>query len=147
MSNLKNILNSVENANGKLATLGIVKKISREIKMLITEDGAPPKEENSFTLIFNKDRFQICLGLLEHMQITLNGKYDLNPKQAAILTGTIVAIKKSGRMLNDDYSEKKLLQYFNAYLGTHISYPFNKNTDTYTLSKEQAEIYLKRNAK
>ncbi|HMJ46814.1 MAG TPA: hypothetical protein VK498_05760 [Ferruginibacter sp.] len=121
----------------------IINKLITRLEERKTENlkkTAKPRNDRKLNLqsIFNEknNAFEVCKGLLEDLEVTVDGKPAMKPGRAGNLMGGIMAIKRTFGMLRTDYTEQQLLNYFNAYLDTKYkratkrSKSFEENFDT-----------------
>jgi|GEM_PF-4819720 len=90
--------------------------------------------------------FEVCEGLLEDLGITIGGKPNTKKGRIGRLTGAINAIRGTPGMLKSDFTEMKLLDYFNAYLQTDYK-TFSKRSKGYDEGFDDAKRYINNNFK
>jgi len=99
--------------------------------------------------IFNKknNAFEVCKGLLDDLEITIDGIPNTKRGKVVKLTGLITAIKNIPGMLRlDRPTDQLLLTYFNSYLKTKYK-TFSKRNEDYKESIDTSNRYLKQNFK
>lgn len=93
-------------------------------------------------IIYNANCKDIVDGLLEYLEITINGKPNLSKGKAGLLGGAIIAMKEKPNFFRADLTEDQLLQCFNQYLNTNFK-RFNKTGARYDESYKTAQHFLK----
>jgi hypothetical protein len=106
-----------------------------------------PKKENELKSIFsNEAAFQICIDLLDDLEITIEGNSREKIKPGK-LSGAIMAMKETpGLFKVDTITEKELIGYFNTYLQTSIKSMY-KRSKSFDEAFDDAKNYLKQNYK
>jgi len=95
--------------------------------------------------IFNpgNNSFEVCKGLLEDLEITIDGITNIKKGKVGKLTGLITAIKNTPNMLKLDLAtDQQLLAYFNSYLNTAYK-TFSKRNEDFTESLDASKRYIK----
>ena len=95
----------------------------------------------------NNNAFEVCKGLLNDLEITIDGVPNTQKGRVGKLTGLITAIKETPGMIKlDSISDIQLLKYFNYYL--HTSYKtFSKRNENFLQSYDDAKRFIKNNFK
>jgi hypothetical protein len=108
---------------------------------------------NSNTLelkaIFNdkNNAYEVCINLLDDLEITIDAKPNMKAGRAGKLIGLISAIKETPAMLKlEKPTDELLLRYFNSHLNTSYI-TFGKRSEDYSNSKDDAKRYIKNNFK
>lgn len=87
--------------------------------------------------------YQVCIDLMEDLEITNQGRPIMTPKNLYRLKGLIIAIKETPGMLKlNNPSNIFLLKYFNAHLNTEYS-SFSKRGPRFDESLDDAKTYIK----
>lgn len=121
-------------------------------KKIALEDSQPlsdTKKDEKITLssIFNNSNnsYDVCIQLLDDLELTIDGISNTQPGRMGKLTGLITAIKKTPGMLKlDKPTDKLLLRYFNTHLGTNYT-TFSKVGKAYNESIDQSNRFIGRN--
>jgi hypothetical protein len=97
-----------------------------------------------FESIFNpqNNAYQVCIELLEDLQITINGVSKMTEGRMGLLSGAIIAMKeKKGRFFKQDFTDMELLNYFNAHLNTNYK-ALNKRSNAFDESKGHSKNFI-----
>jgi len=108
-----------------------------------------PNNKYNLQSIFNdtNNSFNVCLELLEDLELTIDGIANTTSGRVGKLTGLITAIRRTPGMLKlDNPTEKLLLLYFNSFLNTTYK-TFSKRNEDYLPSIDTAQRYIKINFK
>ena len=118
------------------------------IEALIPEGILTPIIKPNFKDIFNPNNnsFQVCIDLLEDLEITINGLNRLKSGKVGALSATIVATKETIYFFKQTFTDKELLKYFNTHLNTDSKY-INKRTKEFKASYHEAKAFIKTNFK
>lgn len=102
----------------------------------------------SLKSIFNpqSNAYNVCIELLEDLEVTVNGECRLTVGKAGPLIGAITAMKETPYFFKQDFTDIELLGYFNSHLNTTYS-TFNKRSSEFKASYPEAKAFLKANFK
>lgn len=94
--------------------------------------------------ISTNNSYQLCLDLLEDLQLTIDGVPNIKKGRMGKLTGLITALKETpyifkGNKLTNDF----LLQVFNTHLTSNFK-EFSKRNEDFKESYDDAKKYLKK---
>lgn len=126
-------------------------EVSKPAKLSITNiqrskaDTQPP----AIDFIFNNktNAYEVFKGLLEDLEIVVDGKAKIKKGRVGKLTGLITAIKETPHMLKiQNPTDKQLLEYLNNFLKTSYK-TFSKRNDDYLPSVDDAKRYIKNHFK
>ena len=114
----------------------ISKNYTKENEEVITLD---------FRSIFNpaNNSHQVCIDMLEDLEITHNGTCRLTKGKASPLIGAISAMKLTPFFFKQDFTDMELLNYFNGYLSTDYK-TFARRGDMFESNYEDAATFIKR---
>lgn len=98
----------------------------------------------SFKNIFNegKNAYDVCIELLENLEITINGIPRVKTGRAGNLMGAIIAMKETPHFFKQEFTENDLLKYFNTHLGTNFK-TLAKRSKDYPVSYDESKRFIK----
>jgi hypothetical protein len=117
--------------------------IELEIEKLKIELNTTNTNSN-FQSIFNPNNnaYNVCIDLLEDLQITFNGECKLTKGRIGLLTGAISAMKeKNSSFFKQDFTEIELLNYFNTFLNTNYK-TFSKRNEDFGPAKGSSKTFI-----
>jgi hypothetical protein len=134
--------------SGEPRSLFMDRYIDYDIEIRKLKLSGPEKSKGEFKGIFNPNNnaYQVCLDLLEDLEITISGNCRLTEGKAGPLIGAIAAMKDTTHFFKQDFTDMGLLEYFNSYLNTKYS-TINKRSNEFKATYPEAKAFLKANFK
>ncbi len=133
--------------------LAFIGKAVRKAREVISHSVSKPIEklvpELKLATIFDEKNngFEVCKGVLEHLEITFDGKTNITKGKMGKLSGAIQALIDTRGMLRLDKPKgEELLPYFNAFLGTPFK-TFSTRNKLFDEAYDDAQTYITRNFK
>jgi hypothetical protein len=118
-----------------LQSLDIEDFVERKIK-------TTPSLESIF--ISTNNSYQLCLELLEDLQLTIDGVPNIKKGRIGKLTGLITALKETPNILKGyKHTNDFLLQVFNTHLKSNFK-TFSKRNEDFNESHDDAKKHLKK---
>lgn len=117
--------------------------IELEIEKLKIELNSTNTTPN-FQSIFNPNNnaFNVCIELLEDLEITVDSVCRLKAGKAGPLFGAIAAMRDTHLFFKQDFKDMELLEFFNGHLKTDYK-TFNKRGNDYESGYDDAKTFLK----
>lgn len=149
---LRDITGSVLQASGKIIGSGeprsllMDRYIDFQIEILNLELKGPENSIAQFQSIFNPDNnaYQVCIDLLEDLEVTVNGTCRLTIGKAVPLVGAIAAMKETPHFFKQDFNDKELLSYFNGHLNTEYK-TFARRGKSFESDYDDAKTFIRNN--
>lgn len=97
----------------------------------------------NFESIFNpkSNAYNVCIELLEDLEITVNGECRLTVGKAGPLIGAIAAMKLTPNFFKQDFTDMELLNYFNRHLSTNFK-TFARRGILYDNSFDDSQTFI-----